>query len=64
MSFKAKGKQKPLVIFKILAILGQARLQGSSWGQALDHHTPLTPCPARPQKAKTLKERLCPHNPA
>lgn len=58
MSFKAKGKQKPLVIFKILAILGQARLQGSSRGQAL------TPCPARPQRAKTLRERLCPHNPA
>lgn len=47
MSFKAKCKQKPLVIFKILAILGQARLQGSSRGQALGHHTPLLP-PAQP----------------
>lgn len=43
MSFKAKSKQKLLVIFKILAILGQARLQGSSRGQALGPPYPFSP---------------------
>ena len=43
MSFKAKSKQKLAVIFKILAILGQARLQGSSRGQALGPPYPFTP---------------------
>lgn len=60
MSFKAKSKQKLPVIFKILAILGQARLQGSSRGQALGPPYPFTPCPARSHRAKTPKEGLCP----
>lgn len=55
MSFKAKAKQKLPVIFKNLAILGQARLQGSS-------QRPLVMRPL-PRPPPDLEEGFCPGDP-